>query len=362
MTKKAESFANIYLVIAILVALAIGVILLVRSKAAGVDVKAQMLSAVPGTLGEDVPWGKQVNSGFPGYDWYDSAQNTNEMDLTGNGGAFTRINWWGAVFRSDSNNNNPSNTRVELANCSLWILFKNATAWEKLLGPELGGATFPPDYLHGSPGESEVTKTASGALVRPGDNGIYHFWWDGGFTSIDPSNIKAAMSNCMVRLVLQNPSGPDDRDQAGYIVHMGADWRIAGQENNCNPCPGLGVGKFYKVMKEWRNVTWQTLTAQEINSGTVLPPADAFGDAGGGTPAPTSSPTGNSTPTTNSQLTLYDIKPDRKIDIGDLGLLIKDYPKPGQTPVANSPADFNKNGRVDVSDLSKLVSNWGKSF
>jgi hypothetical protein len=175
------NFSNAYLFLIVGVALLIGLIVLLRSQAAVVDVKAQMLSALPGTQGEDIPWGKQVNSNFPEYSWYDSAQNSSEMDLTGNGGAYTRINWWGAIFRGDSNNNSPANTRVELANCSLWILFKNATAWEKLLGPELGGATFPPDYVNGSPGPSEVTKTATGAIVRPGDNGIYHYWWDGGF-------------------------------------------------------------------------------------------------------------------------------------------------------------------------------------
>jgi hypothetical protein len=149
---------------------------------------------------------------------------------------------------------------------------------------------------------------------------------------------------------------------------MGADWRIAGQENNCNPCPGLGVGKFYKVAKEWRNMTWQTLTEQEINGSAPLPPAEAFGGAGGGDPTPTATPSvtptsaPTATPTGTSPLSQYDINPDGEIDINDLSVLIRDYPRPGQTPVANSLADFNKNGLVDITDLAKLVSNWGKTF
>ena len=350
-SQAAKSYWNVFTIMALAIGLLIGLWLIIHSKAATVDVKAQMLSAVPGTKGEDIPWGKEVNSNFPGYDWYGQAQPLSNMDLTGNGGAYTRINWWGAIFRNESNAN-PDNTRVEIADCSLWILFKNANSWQKLLGSEFGGATFPPDYMNGSPGESQVTNTATGGIIRPGSNGIYHFWWGGGFVTIDPGNIKAAMSNCRARLVLANPSGPDDRSQSGYIVHMGADWRIAGQENNCNPCPGLGVGKFYKIMNDWRNVTWQTLTQEEINGGTVMPPAEAFGESGGTGP----------TPTVDPNLVKYDIAVNRVIDISDLAILIRDYPRPNQPVVANSPADFDKNGRVDIIDLSKLVSNWGKTY
>lgn len=79
------------------------------------------------------------------------------------------------------------------------------------------------------------------------------------------------------------------------------------------------------------------------------------------TPTPTTNPTGNPTPTTvPTGIAQYDVFPDGKIDINDLAILIRDYPRPGQPVVTNSPADFDKNGRVDVIDLSKMISNWGK--
>ncbi len=103
-------------------------------------------------------------------------------------------------------------------------------------------------------------------------------------------------------------------------------------------------------------------------NGAVTEPANCNDPDGGGTPnptptnAPTTQPTAQPTanPTPTGGIDQYDIVNDNIINIQDLAVLIRDYPRPGQAVVTNSPADFDKNGRVDVSDLSKLVSNWGK--
>ncbi len=80
------------------------------------------------------------------------------------------------------------------------------------------------------------------------------------------------------------------------------------------------------------------------------------------TPTPTSGPTPTSSPTPVGGIEQYDIVKDKVINIQDLAILIRDYPRPGKEIVTNSPADFNANGKVDVTDLSKLVSNWGKTY
>lgn len=78
------------------------------------------------------------------------------------------------------------------------------------------------------------------------------------------------------------------------------------------------------------------------------------------TVTPTPTPTPTVTPTPNPTNAKYDLDDNGEIGIGDLTLLIKDYPKHNRAPTPNSPADFNNSGAVDLSDLSKLVSLWGQ--
>ena len=64
------------------------------------------------------------------------------------------------------------------------------------------------------------------------------------------------------------------------------------------------------------------------------------------TPAPPTPPTGGGK--------TGDINGDGKVDITDLSMLLSAY---GTT---NAAADLNKNGKVDIADLSILLSNYGK--
>jgi hypothetical protein len=90
-------------------------------------------------------------------------------------------------------------------------------------------------------------------------------------------------------------------------------------------------------------------------NGSVTEPTNCNG--GNPSVTPTVSPT--VTPTIQPGNAKYDLDKNGEIGIGDLTLLIKDYPRGTNPAVQNSPADFNNSGVVDISDLSTLVSRWG---
>jgi hypothetical protein len=72
------------------------------------------------------------------------------------------------------------------------------------------------------------------------------------------------------------------------------------------------------------------------------------------TATPTPSPTATPTPTPVTQK-LGDANGDSKIDIQDLSFLLTHWNK-NDAPTA----DFNHDGTINISDLSILLSNWGK--
>jgi hypothetical protein len=68
---------------------------------------------------------------------------------------------------------------------------------------------------------------------------------------------------------------------------------------------------------------------------------------------------GNKTPTTISVMVrntatepVADLNGDSKVNISDLSILLTNW---GST---SGPADINKSGKVDISDLSILLSKW----
>lgn len=95
-------------------------------------------------------------------------------------------------------------------------------------------------------------------------------------------------------------------------------------------------------------------------NGAVTEPSDCGGGVG---PTPTNNPTPtpSTSPTPNGDLTVYDIDNNGTIGVGDLSRLIQDYPRQNGAVIADSPADFNKSGRVDINDLSTLLRYWGQS-
>jgi len=132
--------------------------------------------------------------------------------------------------------------------------------------PAITGAAYIEDY------HDDINRIAGerlepdgGISVTAGNGYNFHFftWRD----PIDPSDIAGVFSTIQARLVLDDPAGPDDRDQACYLLSMGADyWRNlqATWDSQFTNVGDVAIGRFKLVTGSWQAFNMITLSADKI--------------------------------------------------------------------------------------------------
>ncbi|MBE0654427.1 MAG: T9SS type A sorting domain-containing protein, partial [Bacteroidales bacterium] len=236
------------------------------------DRTGHLLNNTPGSLSEAVPFGVPSN-----WSWVTAASEPT-LDKEDN---YTHTNFWGAIFRNN-NNATPANSVVQIANCSYYILYNDSTEWTYIQGQEtaLGGSTFSPTYHGQNIDPEELGHTDEGMFIVPAEGNIYHFWYGPGYELFLFNDVKAVIVNMQSRLVLKDPGGVDDRKEAGYLIHVGSDWRDP-NDPGCSAtnyvCPGFGVGKLDSITIQWRNHSFHSLSEEDILNGVIpLPPDSIF--------------------------------------------------------------------------------------
>jgi len=234
------------------------------------DVTEHLLASAESSPSEAPP------SGVPStWNWVAAATSTLTSPPDG---AYTHANYWGAVFRGQSDAT-PGNTQIELRNCSMWFLREGADQWVKTdASVDLGGSTFTPTYAGGGPEPLVLLQGPAGSDVVPAEGHIWHFWQGNGYQPV-AGVVREIISNCQSRLALRNAGAEDDRAAADYLVHMGADWRNPSDPECVNDgyiCPSWGVSKFERLSVAWRNHTFHSLTRADLSAGAPLPPASLF--------------------------------------------------------------------------------------
>lgn len=207
----------------------------------------------------------------------------------------TYINIRGAVYVDESNYRAP-NTRVEIINCQTYGLKQSSNAWEKLidLSPgKLAGKGWREDFsAPGDPIYTNIRTEASGSKsVINYDGYNLHFFNN---TNLAPLvyvgyNYSEFVTGCSSRLILEDPSGPDNRSTSAYIITTGNDWKKA--DNTCTTnssgatlCYAIGAGRFIRVTSNWRRVIYSSLDSTDLNSKPMPPealflnPDGSFGD------------------------------------------------------------------------------------
>jgi hypothetical protein len=234
------------------------------------DIKAHLLASAEGAPSEAAAAGVPSN-----WDWVAGATRTSTSPPDA---AHSSANYWGALFRGPTNTT-AANTLVQLRNCSMWFLKEGATEWTKTdSSAELGGATFSPTYAGGGPDPIVLEALATGINVVPAAGHIWHFWQGNSYRPVQ-GKVREIITNCQSRLGLRNAGGQDDRAEADYLVHMGADWRDPNDPSCANDdyiCPSWGVSRFERVTTAWRNHTFHSVTKADLDAGVPLPPASLF--------------------------------------------------------------------------------------
>jgi hypothetical protein len=176
------------------------------------------------------------------------------------------VTLWGVLY-IDEGGNPATNTRVNIRNCQLYWKRASTGAWTRGVltnTPEVG--SYSEDYSQDF-GLAAVRTEPDGTIsFTAGGGRVSHFYAPYPRIPIDPNNFGGVVSVCEARLILNKPSGPDDRAIAKYLLGTGADYYPdttgPGIENN----PGIGGGKLKYVTTAWRSFAMTTLTRSQLES------------------------------------------------------------------------------------------------
>ena len=180
---------------------------------------------------------------------------------------FTAMIPWGQVYVPESGNP-ATNTRVQIRHLETYYLSKSSGRWHLWNGSYgVTGSAFVEDFVDNlsKPADQRVEPDGS-VSVRTGEGYNYHFWTAEGRTEIDPEDIKGVFSTCQARLILHDESLPDDREEARYMMSIGADyWRSLSVDWDQWKTNGdIGIGRFKFVTNDWQAFNMHTLEETEL--------------------------------------------------------------------------------------------------
>jgi hypothetical protein len=160
--------------------------------------------------------------------------------------------------------NQATNTRVEIG----WIrgyILRNGT-WSKFTeakkqigaghpsssGDKASGSRLPCDasrYDYSKVSGIARTQPSGFYSVKPQGYIRWHGWAPQKNIS-NPGSVDAVFGEMYVRLVVDDPTKPDDRHLANYVVHISGDIR-----NNGRYVQDIGISRYKKVTNDWQPIS-----------------------------------------------------------------------------------------------------------
>lgn len=179
---------------------------------------------------------------------------------------------WVVIF--DGAGHSATNTRVQIRNFRAYYQSKASGQWVSLgSSAGVGGAVYGKSTLFGatSPEERRTNSDGSSEIRPPSDiNYAWHGWWSKGRVSINSSDIAALFVTLQARLVVDNPSRPDDRANARYLVQVGNDYYQDVATNWRFIVPSSMTSRSKLVRNQWQAfsaTTFSNVGAQEPGGG-----------------------------------------------------------------------------------------------
>lgn len=157
-----------------------------------------------------------------------------------------------------------TNTRVHFRNMKAFYKSKRTGEWISWgSSPGVTGYATPKIGLFGGTvtEDKRVNSDGSVEVKPPTDPDLaWHGWWDLGRVPIEAGDIDAVFVTVQARLVVDNPSLPDDRQAARLLFHVGADYYIDTNTSWTVPQPGVGVSRAKQVTNEWQTFSLTTFS------------------------------------------------------------------------------------------------------
>ncbi len=196
------------------------------------------------------------------YDWATSPR----MGYGNEPPSFTAMTAWGQLYE-DAQGNPAQNTRVQLGMVRSYLLSQATGEWTLVQEAPAEGAAYTNDYQGNVNRPADIRDDEADTIsVKAGQGYNFHFWPRSGRATLDPSDVAGVFTTVQARLVVDDPTLPDDRSAARYLLGMGGDyWLDADAEWDEFQTNGdIAIGRFKYVTSEWQAFNMTTLDAQQL--------------------------------------------------------------------------------------------------
>ncbi|MFZ4542222.1 MAG: hypothetical protein ACOYNL_10610 [Rickettsiales bacterium] len=190
---------------------------------------------------------------------------------------------WFLIFEGVGNRAN--NVRVEIRNAHTYYLSRATNTWH-LVGESVGSHWFQAtksNLLWANDNvDQRIAPDGSVAIKIPENSpNVYHGIWEPG--KIDISSIVGDMSALFTtveaRIVVDDPTQPDDRNLANLLLHVGGDYYPDMNANAGNAFPpAAGVSRAKRITNQWQAFNFATIDAarQDYQGGSAAIPTNQF--------------------------------------------------------------------------------------
>jgi hypothetical protein len=196
------------------------------------------------------------------YDWAFEPR----MGKGNNPGSFRALIAWGQVYEA-AEGSASTNTRVHLRNIKTYVLSKKDGLWRLVQdSAEVQGSAYREDFV------DDISKPAN---FRTEDEGIsvklekgynFHYWPPTGRVEIDPNDIAGVFTTMQARLIVDDETKSDDRDEARYLLSMGADYWLDmdAQWDQLKTNGDVAIAKFKYITPEWQAFNMISVSEEEL--------------------------------------------------------------------------------------------------
>jgi hypothetical protein len=195
------------------------------------------------------------------YDW----SQTPRVKLGNNPGELQALIGWGIVNEA-AEGNPAANTRVELGEIHTYLLQKSNNRWLALQSSIPVGAAYREDFAGGINIPADIRQEPQGTISVTAGNGYNFHFWSRNRAGIDPNDVAGVFTTFRARLILDNPSQPDDRDIARYLALAGADYwtNVCSSSGERNADAAIGKAKY--VTREWKYFNMTTASPEVLRN------------------------------------------------------------------------------------------------
>jgi hypothetical protein len=176
---------------------------------------------------------------------------------------------WGQVYEW-LDGNPAKNTRVQIKDLEMYYLSKTDHKWH-LLQKSVGvdGNAYVENFAGDVNKPADKRNESDGSVsVKAGDGYNFHFWSKLGRVKYPANDVAGCYVTVKARLILDNPSGTDDRASARYLMSVGGDWwqSLSAVWDQWKTNADMGIGRFRFISEEWKSFNMFTAPIDTIRN------------------------------------------------------------------------------------------------